>query len=123
MLRRIGLTFGRFVGLAVTLYGLWLLGVTVFHLLTGPADYESSLIVVLILGSGALSAAGGIIYLLSFDGSPAWRSRRIRAWAVASMIVGTLLPNSLSFFLFPMTLLVTATVVFDRSLMGTDQAA
>ncbi len=122
MLRRIGLIFARFVGLAVALYGLWLMGVNIWELLTG-ADYYSGLIVALILASGALSAAGGIVYLLSLDGPLRWRQRRVRMLGVMSMITGTLLPTSISFFLFPMTLLATATVIFHRSLTGMDRTA
>jgi hypothetical protein len=121
---RIGRTLGRFVGLTLTLYGLWILGVNIVELFTGDG-FESGTILLWVLASGAVAAAGGVVYLLSFDGPPAWSRRRVRAWGLAMMFVGSLLPTSLSFLLLGMLVLAIPSVLvrFDSPSSAKDPLA
>jgi len=49
-----------------------------------------------------MGVAGAVLYLLSFDGSPRWRTRTWRIVGWSGMILCLLLPTGLSFFLLPL---------------------
>ncbi|HKZ25080.1 MAG TPA: hypothetical protein VI980_03115 [Acidimicrobiia bacterium] len=108
MLGRLARTFGRFVGLIFTLVGLWVvLANLVEH---SYAGWTLAWIVV----AGAAGAAGGITYLLSFDGPSPFRNRRARLAGWGGMLFLAVLPTSLSYPLFTLTLLTIPTLFLQE---------
>lgn len=101
LLRWMGVTFARFVGLVVLILGGWTFAVNVTDI-----DYEG-LILVWILASGLVGALGGLFYLLSWDGPERFRKQRIRLWSWVAMVVASLLPTSLTLMIFPMVVVVS----------------
>ena len=99
MPRRLAATFGRFVGLVMMILGGWVVVINLVEL-----GY-SGWVLVWILVSGALGAAGGLLFLLSFDGPPAFRTFQTRFAGWLGMLVLALLPSSLSLLVVPMLLL------------------
>ena len=105
ILKWMGRTFARFVGLAVMILGGWILLV---NLVEGPKD--AGWVYAWVLGSGALGAAGGLSYLFSFDGPPQFRRRWVRVLSWVGMLFSVLLPTTLTFMLVPLVLLVSPTL-------------
>lgn len=102
MLRRLGLGFARFVGMAVMLTGAWIFLV---NLVEGPRTNGWG-VYAWILGSGMAGALGGLAFLLSFDGPDRFRNRTIRSAGWLTMLASLALPHTLGFFLIPLVFLV-----------------
>lgn len=105
MLRRFGQTLPRFVGLAMTILGVWVFAINLIE------DSYTGGTRVWILASGALGAAGGLLYLLSFDGPDRFRTQWTRLSGWVGMLVLALLPWSFTFLVFPMVLLTISTLL------------
>lgn len=105
MLKRLGQTLAKFVGLIFTVLGLWVLVVNLVDV-----SYSGA-ILAWILASGVLGCAGGLLYLLSFDGPERLRTRRARIIGWVGMVALAMLPTSLSIPLLAMVLLVIPTLV------------
>jgi len=104
LLKWMGLTFARSVGLAVTILGGWLvLGQAAQG---GPVGSVVALIVVF----GLIGVAGGLAYLFSFDGPARFRARWVRVLGWLGMLVSVLLPSTLMVMLVPLVLLVLPTL-------------
>ena len=97
----VGRSVARFVGLAFVMLGVWILVVNLLDI-----AYHGRWLA-LILGSGAAGAAGGTLYLLSFDGPGRFRSRPTRLVGWVGMLILALLPWS---FWFVMQALVLVAV-------------
>ncbi|MDH3308565.1 MAG: hypothetical protein OEO77_13740 [Acidimicrobiia bacterium] len=107
MLKRIGLTLARAVGLIVVLFGGWVFTINVIE------DSYSGVTRAWILTSGVLGVVGGVLYLLSFDGSERFRSRRFRTAGWVGMLVLGLVPWSFSFLMLPMILMTIPTLALQ----------
>jgi hypothetical protein len=105
MLRRLGQTLARFAGVAMTILGVWVLTINLIE------DSYSGGTRVWILASGALGAAGGLLYLLSFDGPDRFRTRLTRLSGWVGMLVLALLPWSFTFLVLPMVVLTIPTLL------------
>lgn len=99
-----GLTFARFVGLAVMILGAWI------FILNLVDKGWSDLVLVWILASGLVGAVSGLGFLLSFDGPARFRNRWVRVISWAGMLASVALPTSLTFILVPMVVLVLPTM-------------
>ena len=104
LLKWMGLTFARFVGLAVTILGGWMV--------LGQAAQGGPVgsVVILIVALGVIGVAGGLTYLFSFDGPARFRTRWVRVLGWLGMLASVLLPASLSVMLVPLVLLVSPTL-------------
>jgi len=89
----------------MTMLGVWVLAINLIE------DSYSGVIRVWILASGGLGAAGGLLYLLSFDGPDRFRTRWIRLSGWVGMLVLALLPWSFTFLVLPMVLLTIPTLL------------
>ena len=103
-IRRLGRTLARFVGLIFALLGAWILVVNLASM-----SY-SGWILTWVLTSGIVGAAGGALYLLSFDGPERLRTRPVRLTGWLGMLVLAFLPTSLSIPLLAMILLTLPTL-------------
>ena len=105
MLRRLGRTLARFVGLTFTILGIWILAINLIELSYSGATLAW------VLASGLLGGAGGVFYLLSFDGPHRFRTRGSRIAGWIGMLVLAVLPSSLSFPLLAMVVLTIPTLL------------
>lgn len=104
LLRWMGRTFVRFVAVSVAILGAWMFILNVGDGSWAPLSY------VWILASGAAGAVGGVLYLLSLDGPPRFRTKRNRILGWGLMLASVLLPTSLTFMLVPLVLLMIPTL-------------
>jgi hypothetical protein len=98
-MRRLAQAFYRLVGLAVTLFGAWVLLINLVDV-----SY-SGWILAWILSAGLLGAVGGVIFLLSFDGPARLRTRQVRLLGWLGMAFSALMPWSFQFVMLPLVLL------------------
>lgn len=106
LLRWIGVTFARFVGLVVLILGGWIAGLNAWLSLVSGDGYDGS-VLALVLLTGIAGAVGGVAYLLSFDGPKRFRTQRVRLYGWAGMLISALLPTSLTLMILPMVILVS----------------
>lgn len=102
-MKRIATTFARFVGVAALVYGGFILVGHTLSRLAG-ATYASPwvlLLVVVLAGSGI---GGAILFLLSFDGPPQYRTRGRRFLGWVGMMACAAMPTSLLFLIAPLVL-------------------
>ena len=104
LLRWMGRTFVRFVAVSVTILGAWMFVLNLGASGWVPVTY------VWILASGAAGAVGGVLFLLSIDGPPRFRTKRTRILGWGLMLASVLLPTSLTFMLVPLVLLLIPTL-------------
>lgn len=104
LLRWMGRTFVRFVAVSVSILGAWM-----FILNVSASGWEPWTHI-WILASGVAGAAGGVLYLLSMDGAPRFRTKRNRMVGWLLMLISVLLPTSLTFMLVPLVLLLIPTL-------------
>jgi hypothetical protein len=104
LLRWMGRTFVRFVAVSVAILGVWM-----FILNLGASGWDP-VTYVWILASGAAGAVGGVLFLLSIDGPPRFRTKRTRITGWGLMLASVLLPTSLTFMLVPLVLLLIPTL-------------
>jgi hypothetical protein len=111
LLRWMGWMFARFVALSVAILGAWMFIANVADVIANSADvsYEGW-VLAWILFSGVAGATGGSVYLLSVDGPPRFRSKRLRTWGWAGMLAAALLPTSLTLMLVPLVLVIVPTL-------------
>ena len=98
-MRRLAQAFYRLVGLAVTLFGAWVLLINLVDV-----SY-SGWILAWILSAGLLGAVGGAIFILSFDGPARLRTRQVRLLGWLGMVFSALMPWSFQFVMLPLVLL------------------
>lgn len=95
--------FGRFVGLVVLLYGGWMAAVNI-----NPEDpmafYDSNWVRPAAIAFGTLGFLSSLVFLLSLDGPPRWRSTGLRATGWVGMVIALLLPTSITIFVLPLVL-------------------
>lgn len=102
--------YGRFVGIAVLLYGGWILaGNAVVYIISDTQD--SPAVVVAILASGLLGFLSALGFLLTFDGPNRWRNTKRRAATWVGMFLCGLLPSSLVVIVLPLVLLAALTIL------------
>ena len=101
MFRPLGRRFARLVGLAFTLFGIWIFTINMV-LGSAPAAIRAW-----VLATGLAGAVGGVLFLLSLDGPDRFRPRSVRIASWSGMLVHALLPTSFSFFLLALAVLVT----------------
>jgi hypothetical protein len=94
--------FARLTGLVVLLYGAWVVTINLFEAATGSNTYEPPWMLLVVLGFGAFGAVGGILFLLSIDGPPGFRTPMIRAIGWVGMFICSALPTSLFYVLLIM---------------------
>lgn len=109
LLRWMGLTFARFVGLTVIILGVWTFVANVVHVADRGTDWW---VTVWILASGLAGAVGGTLFMLSLDGPDRFRTRRFRMVAWALMILATLLPTNLRPMMLPLVLATVYTLFY-----------
>lgn len=98
-------TFAKFVAVLVALASAWLL---VANLVA--VSYEP-LVFAWIVASGVVGLAGGVAYLMSFDGPVVMRTRQVRFGAWLAMLLASLLPTSLRIVTVPLVLVVGPTLL------------
>jgi MFS family permease len=108
MFRWIGRAFAVFVGIVLTLYGVWIFLINIIGALGGTFS-NPWWVLPMVLLAGVLAATGGVLFILSF-----WRdrfhTRTVRLWGVVLMILGSLLPTSLTTMLLILALLMVPTL-------------
>lgn len=115
LLRWMGRTFVRFVAVSVAILGAWM------FILNVRASGWEPLTHVWILASGIAGAVGGVLYLLSMDGAPRFRTKRNRIIGWGLMLSSVLLPTSLTFMLVPLVLLLLPTLFKMRGEDGGEE--
>jgi hypothetical protein len=95
-------TFARLTGLVVLLYGAWMFSVNLLEGVTGSNGYDPRWMLFLVLGFGLAGAIGGILFLLSLDGPPRFRTRSYRLIGWVGMLICAVLPTSLYYVLLIM---------------------
>ena len=98
--RWLGLMLARLVALAVAAHGLWMFVINAIEL-----DYDGWVLAWILL-AGLAGVAGGLLFLLSFDGPRRFRTRTWRMWGWGLMLGSVLLPTSFGVFLVPLVVLV-----------------
>jgi hypothetical protein len=113
----LAVTFARFVGLAVLIFG----AVMFFGNLIGAiggASYQPSWALYLVLGFGLTGIGGAIVYLLSFDGPAIWRTRGRRLLGWFGMMICAAVPSGLLYLIAPLVLVSVLTVLLDPAPSG-----
>ena len=108
LLRWMGSTFARFVAFVVMILGIW----TFVRNVTG-ANYEG-LVLVWVIASSFAGGAGGLLYLLSWDGPQRFRSQPIRLGGWLAMLASALLPTTLTLMILPMVIVVCPLLPYAR---------
>ncbi|MGZ5385241.1 MAG: hypothetical protein ACXWH0_14830 [Acidimicrobiia bacterium] len=109
-LTRLPALYGRFVGIAVLLYGGWIFaGNAVVYLISDTED--SPAVVLGILATGLLGFLSAVSFLLTFDGPIRWRDTKRRAAAWVGMFLCSLLPSSLITIVLPLVVLAALTIL------------
>jgi hypothetical protein len=111
-MRSLLVTFARFVGLAVLMYG----AVIFFGNLIGAvggADYQPFWALYLVLGLGLTGMSGAVCYLLTFDGPERWRTRGRRLLGWFGMMICAFVPSGLLFLIAPLVLLSASTLLLE----------
>lgn len=104
-LRRFGWLFARLIALAVLLLNAW-----IFVINLAEQGYDESWVLIWVLASGLMGAAGGSLYLLSTDGPPRLRSRPWRMAGWAGMMLASALPHSFTYLVIPLVLALIPTL-------------
>lgn len=104
-LRRFGWMFARLVALAVLLLNAW-----IFIINMGEQGYDETWVLVWVLASGLVGAAGGLTYLFSIDGPPRFQTRPWRLGGWVGMMAASLLPHSFTFIVVPLVLALIPTL-------------
>ncbi len=108
MFRWLGRAFAAFVGIVLTLYGVWIFLINIIGALGGTFS-NPWWVLPMVLLAGVLAAIGGVLFVQSF-----WRdrfhTRTVRLWGVVLMILGSLLPTSLTAILLVLALLMVPTI-------------
>lgn len=99
----------RFVGLVFVLYGALLFFGNLIGLLGGNVDAPWWAIL-WVLSSGALAIAGGVLFILTFDGPTPWRAKRRRAVAVALMMLSSFVPSTVGAITFVFAVLAIPSI-------------
>lgn len=94
--------YGRFIGVANLIYGVWLIIATVINTTNG--SYGAGLLAMFYL-VGLTGIIGSTVFLLSLDGSQRFRTAPFRRVGWIVMFAAVLLPTSVTFFLAPLTAL------------------
>jgi hypothetical protein len=114
--------YGRFVGIAVLLYGGWIFaGNAVVYIYSDTQD--SPAIVLEILAVGLLGFFSALGFLLTFDGPNSWRSTKRRAATWVGMFLTSLLPASLIIIVLPLVVVAALTILLAPELSPTVPAA
>ena len=102
--------YGRFVGVAVLLYGGWIFaGNAVIYLSSDTQD--SPVVVLAILASGLIGFLSALGFLLTFDGPNRWRNTTRRAATWVGMFLCSLLPSTLIIIVLPVVVLGALTIL------------
>lgn len=109
LLHWMGRMLARFVGLVFVLYGLLLFIGNLFGLIGGDMSAPWWAFA-WVLASGLLALAGGAIFILTFDGSRAWRTRPRRSIAVIMMILASFVPSTVGAIVFVFAVLAVPTI-------------
>lgn len=118
LLQWMGRMSARFAGLIFILYGGLLFIGNLFGLIGGdlPAPWWA---IAWVLSSGLLALAGGTIYILTFDGPPAWHTKPRRSAAVISMVLSSFVPSTVGAIVFVFAVLAAPSI---WALRGSDPA-
>lgn len=107
---RIPALYGRFVGIAVLLYGGWIFaGNAVIYIVSDTED--SPAVALAILAAGLLGFLSALGFLLTFDGPNRWRNTQRRAATWVGMFLCGLLPSSLVVIVLPLVVLAALTIL------------
>lgn len=106
LLQWMGRMLVRFVGLIFVLYGLLLFVGNLVDLAQGGVDADTPWwAITWILGSGLAALAGGVLFILSFDGPQRWRTKFWRGTGVGLMMASSLLPSTVASIVFVFAIL------------------
>ena len=105
LLTWMGLTFARFVAFVVMVLGAWVAVANGAQAIRGTPGY-TGWVLLLVLFTGLAGAAGGLLYLASFDGPRRFRTERHRLYGWVGMLISAMLPTSLTLMLVPMVAIV-----------------
>lgn len=111
LLQWMGRMLVRFVGLIFVLYGLLLFIGNLVDLAQGEVDADTPLWAISwVLGSGLAALAGGVIFILSFDGPPRWRTKFRRGTGIGLMMASSLLPSTVGSIVFVFAILAIPSI-------------
>lgn len=102
LLRWMGVTFARFVGLLILILGGWAASSFIWALFAEDSQTESLVLVILVVLMWLAGAVGGLLYLLSFDGPSRFRTQKTRMWGWIGMLAAGLVPTSLTLMILPL---------------------
>ncbi len=109
LLHWMGRMLARFVGLVFVLYGALLFFGNLIRYMGGNVDAPWWAIA-WVLASGAVAMAGGLTFILTFDGPGPWRTRRRRTAAVAMMMLSSFVPSTVGAITFVLALLAIPSI-------------
>ncbi len=121
LLRWMGRTFAKFVGLVIMILGAWVVIINIGEAFRSTGVYQGW-ILLWILGSGLAGAVGGLFYLVSFDGPQRFRTTRTRLLSWLGMLGGALIPSMILPMLVVLVLAVSPTL-FTAPDRGIDDSA
>lgn len=103
--------FARLVALAALVLNAW-----IFIINMGEQGYSQAWVLVWVLASGLVGAAGALVYLFSLDGPPRFQTRPWRLGGWVGMMAASLLPHSFTFIVLPLVLaLIPSLFISEQS--------
>jgi hypothetical protein len=104
-------TVGRLAGIAAIMLGLWVFGVNLVQDAFADNGYDPRWMLWVILVWGIVGVAGGVVFLLSIDGPPRWRTinRRLLGWV--GVLVVSAIPSLTILFMLPLALASLVVVI------------
>lgn len=109
MLRWMGRTSAKFVGLVIMILGAWVVIVNLGDAFQARGGYQGW-VLLWIFTSGTAGAIGGLFYLVSFDGPDRFRTTRTRVASWFGMLGGALIPSMILPILVVLVLAVSPTL-------------
>jgi hypothetical protein len=111
LVKRLAAIYARLIGLLVVVLGTWMVSSNVVESAFGENTYDPAWMLLVVIGFGLVGVAGGVIFLLGWDGPSRFRSSMTRTLGWLGMMFMAFLPWSFTFLFFPLVALSGLTLL------------
>jgi hypothetical protein len=111
LVKRLAAIYARLIGLLAVVLGTWMVSSNVVESAFGENTYDPAWMLLVVIGFGLVGVAGGVIFLLGWDGPSRFRSSMTRTLGWLGMMFMAFLPWSFTFLFFPLVALSGLTLL------------